>query len=119
MKQLLLFFITCTTTFSCSKNCAPADKAIDPSHATIITTGVLHYDNFPDGWGLYYKTDSNTDLIFKNNLGSDSALYNQYKSYVNQHTQLSYQNRGEKGCLYGIGPVCGVSVVYVVTLVKE
>lgn len=119
MKKLFIFLICCTATFSCTKNCSPANKAFDPSHAIILTSGVLHYDNFPDGWGLYYETDSSVHLIFKNNLGSDSALYNHYKAYVNQHTLLSYQNSGETGCLYGIGPVCGVTVVDVVNLVKQ
>jgi len=119
MKKLLIYFTICFVAFSCHKNCGPSEKAIDPSHAIIITTGVLHYDNFPDGWGLYYETDSSTHLILKNNLGSDTALYNHYKAFVNQHTQLSYRNRGETGCLYGIGPVCGVAVVDVVELIRQ
>ena len=118
MKNFLILFI-CQVAFSCHKNYDPSGKAMDPSHAIIITTGMLHYDNFPDGWGLYYETDSSVNLIFKNNLGSDSALYNHYKAFVNQHTQLSYQNSGETGCLYGIGPVCGISVVDVIALKNE
>jgi hypothetical protein len=118
MKKFLIFFI-CLVAFSSHKNCDPSGKAMDPSHAIIITTGILRYDNFPDGWRLYYETGSSVYLIFKNNLGSDSALYNHYKAYVNQHTKLSYQNSGETGCVYGIGPVCGISVVDVIDLKNE
>jgi hypothetical protein len=79
----------------------------------------LHYENFPDGWGLYYVTDSNVNLIFKNNQGNDSALYFRFQSYVGAHTQLSYQNGGETGCLYGFGAVCGIAVVDVIDLKKN
>ena len=83
------------------------------------TKGILHYDNFPDGWGLYYATDSGENLILKNSFSSDSAQYEHYKQYVNLHTRLNYLYHGETGCLYGIGPVCGVRVVEVISMNKQ
>jgi hypothetical protein len=118
MTRFLIFLVLCTVSFSCTKNTAPA-KGFDPSHAITITTGVLHYDNFPDGWGLYYVTDSNVNMIFKNEQGNDSTLYNKYKTYLNLPTRLNYLTNGETGCLYGFGRVCGIDIVEVVSLVKE
>jgi hypothetical protein len=118
MTRFLLFLIICTSVLSCTKNTS-SFKGFDPSHAIINTTGVLHYENFPDGWGLYYETDSNQSLIFKDHPGSDSALYEKYRSFVNQRTKLSFQYLGETGCLYGFGRVCGIDVVNVVDLKSE
>jgi hypothetical protein len=113
MKKILLYFIICTALFSCRKNCIPKG-----TETNLGTKGVLHYDNFPDGWGLYYATDSGENLILKNIYSSDSDQYQHYKQFVNQHTRLNYLYHGETGCLMGIGPVCGIRVVEVVSFTK-
>ena len=117
MKKILFFLICCAALASCRKNgcmTGPVTKT-----DSIHTSGVLHYDNFADGWGLYYETDSKEHLIFKNTFSSDSAQYQHFKPYVNLHTRLNYSYHGETGCLYGIGPVCGVRVVEDMSLETE
>ena len=112
MKNIFLFFIICTALFSCRKNCSTHTEP------NLGTKGILHYDNFPDGWGLYYVTDSGENLILKNIYPSDPDQYQHYKQYVNQHTWLNYLYHGETGCLIGIGPACGFRVVEVVSFKK-
>jgi len=114
MKKILLFIIFATVVLACHKNCMHPDSTPPPGTKQI--TGSLHYDNFPDGWGLYYATDSNENLIFKNMDSNAGEQYQRYKSYVGMHTVLTYTDKGDTGCLYGIVPVCGIRVVEVVNM---
>ncbi len=114
MKKILLLFIFFPVLFSCKKQITPASS--QEAQAIIIVNGVLHYDNFPDGWGLYYETENNGHLILKNTFPNTDLQYEHYKSLINLPTQLSYKASGDTGCLYGIGPVCGVQIVDVVSL---
>ena len=114
MKKILILFIFFPVLFSCKKGTVPASSP--ESQAIIIDNGVLHYDNFPDGWGLYYETENHGHLILKNTFPTTELQYEHYKPLVNLPTQLSYKATGETGCLYGIGPVCGVQIVEVVSL---
>jgi hypothetical protein len=106
MKKFFLLIIFFIIVFSCKKNS-------DPPAGTLQTTGVLHYDNFPDGWGLYYLTDSSEFLILKDIFPSESVQFQHYKNFVNLHSRLFFKDNGEKGCLYGFGPSCGHRVVEV------
>ena len=99
----------------CKKNNSLPGEGSIPA-GTLQTFGVLRYDNFPDGWGLYYATDSSEYIILKNSFSNDSAQYRHYKEFVNLHTRLRYLDHGETGCLMGIGPSCGHRVVEVVDL---
>jgi hypothetical protein len=111
MKKFLFFILASVIFFACKKDSTISKQ--DGYPAIILVKGILHYDNFPDGWGLYYVTDSNENLIFKNNFPTSDAQYQYYKSYVNTPTELSYTGTGITGCLYGFGPTCGVKVVEV------
>jgi hypothetical protein len=115
MKKLLIFFIACSLTFSCKKGQITSKNY---SSETQKISGVLHYDNFSDGWGLYYAT-AHENLIFKNEFSSSDLQYQHFKSYVAVNTQLYFEDKGDTSCLYGIGPVCGIRVVEVVDLIKE
>ncbi len=113
MKKCYLFLICCTVIFSCQKS------ANLPS-GTLQTEGILHDDNFPDGFGWYYVIDyTNEMILFKNAFASDSAEHKFYQNYINVHTRLYYLDNGDSGCAYGIGPVCGLRVVETVKLEKE
>ena len=115
MKKLLIFFIVCPILFSCKKGNKPSKNY--PSGTEQIS-GILKYDNFPDGWGLYYKTD-HENLIFKNEFSTADAQYQYFKQYVGVNTRLYFADTGDTACLYGIGPVCGIRVVEVIDLKKE
>ncbi len=78
MKKLLIFFISCSILFSCKKGSIPSKNY--PSGTEQIS-GILQYDNFPDGWGLYYAT-AHENLIFKNEFSSPDAQYQHFKQYV-------------------------------------
>ncbi len=114
MKKILILFLFFPLLFSCKKETTPASS--QESQAIIIVNGVLHYDNFPDGWGLYYVTENHAYLILKNTFQTTELQYEHYKSLVNVPTQLSYKASGKTDCLYGIGPVCGLPVVSVVSI---
>jgi hypothetical protein len=115
MKKGLIFFMFCSLAFSCKKGNTPSRSY--PSETEQIS-GMLHYDNFPDGWGLYYAT-AHENLIFKDEFSSPDAQYQHFKPYVGVHTRLYFEDKGDTSCLYGIGPVCGIRVVEVVDLIKE
>jgi len=76
----------------------------------------MHYNNFPDGWGLYYQTDRYESLILKNNFSIAAGQYEYFKAYVDKHTEFSYFAIGETGCLQRIGPSCGHRIVDPVSL---
>ena len=118
MKNAIIFAILCISLFGCKKKGSPTKDGNLPS-GTLQTFGVLRYDNFPDGWGLYYATDSSEYIILKNSFSNNSAQYQHYKEFVNLHTRLRYLDHGETGCLIGIGPSCGHRVVEVVDLTKQ
>jgi hypothetical protein len=123
MIKVFIFSLFVLSYAGCKKNCGlPKDGTIPKEDSlpagTLQAAGVLHYDHFPDGWGLYYQTDSSEYLILKNNFSGDSAQYQHYKVFVNLHTILRYQDHGETGCLYGIGPSCGHKIVEVVSLTR-
>jgi hypothetical protein len=115
MKKLLIFFIACPVLFSCKKGNTSSKNY--PSGTEQIT-GTLHYDNFPDGWGLYYAT-AHENLILKNEFSSPDAQYQHFKQYAGVNTRLYFTDQGDTSCLYGIGPVCGIRVVEVVDLKNE
>ena len=115
MKKLLIFFIVYPVLFSCKKGNTSSQNY--PSGTEQIT-GILHYNNFPDGWGLYYAT-ALENLIFKNKYSSPDAQYQHFKQYVGVNTRLYFTDQGDTSCFYGIGPVCGIRVVEVVDLKNE
>ena len=115
MKKLLVSLILCSVLFSCKKGNIPAKNY---PGGTQQISGMLHYDNFPDGWGLYYAT-AHENLIFKNEFSSTDAQYQHFKQYVNVNTRLYFVDKGDTSCLYGIGPVCGIRVVEVIDLKNE
>jgi hypothetical protein len=115
MKKLVVFFICCSLTYSCKRGNISSKNY--PSGTQQIS-GVLHYDNFPDGWGLYYAT-ARENLIFKNEFSSPDDQYQHLKPYVGLNTRLYFEDKGDTSCLHGIGPVCGIRVVEVVDLIKE
>jgi hypothetical protein len=118
MKKLLLIPICCLFILGCQKNGSLSKKSNLPP-GTRQAFGVLHYDNFPDGWGLYYATDSSENIILKNRFSSLSDQYRHFKEFVNLHTRLRYLDSGETGCLMGIGPSCGHRVVDVIDFTKQ
>ena len=113
MRKNIVIILFCMAFFCCKKD------ASLPS-GTLQTEGVLHNDNFPDGFGLYYRIDfTNEMILFKNKFSSDSAQLQYYKQYINVHTRLYYLDHGDTGCVYGIGPVCGLRLIEPVRLEKE
>jgi hypothetical protein len=118
MKNMILLALICFCTQGCKKNGSLSKNTGMPS-GTLQVTGVLHYDNFPDGWGLYYRTDSNENIILKNRFSNLPEQYQHYQEYVNLHTRLRYLDSGETGCLMGIGPSCGHRVVDVIDFTKQ
>jgi hypothetical protein len=113
LKKDLLAILCLVSCFACGK-----DGHL-PS-GTLQTEGTLHYDDFPDGFGLYYRVDfTNEMLLLRNSFASDSAQYEFYKKYVNEHTRLFYLDSGDTGCVYGFAPVCGLRRVEYVKLEKE
>jgi hypothetical protein len=113
MKKIFLFAVCGWILFSCQK-----EAKLPPG--TLQMEGFLHYDNFPDGFGLYYREDFTNQLIlFKDSFASDSAQYENYKQYVNVHTRLYYLDNGDTGCVYGIGRICPFPLVEPLRLVKE
>jgi hypothetical protein len=112
MRKNLVIILICVA-FSCKK-----DAGL-PS-GTLQTEGTLHNDNFPDGFGLYYRVDFTNELIiFKNKFSRDSAQLQFYMQYVNTHTRLYYLDHGDTDCVYGFAPVCGLRLIEPVRLDKE
>src|SRR5579864_2525776 len=102
MRKNLVIILICTAFFSCEK-----DAGL-PS-GTLQTEGTLHNDDFPDGFGFYYRIDFTDEMIlFRNKFSSDSAQLQYYKQYINVHTRLYYLDHGDSGCVYGFAPVCGL-----------
>jgi hypothetical protein len=115
MIKLPVFFILCFLLFSCRKNYTPSKNY---PVGTQQISGILHYDHFPDGWGLYYAT-AHENLILKNSSSSPDVQYQHLKQYVNVNTRLYFIDKGDTSCLYGIGPVCGIRVVEVIEFKNE
>jgi hypothetical protein len=113
MRKILVIILYSAAFFSCKKDAKlPSD--------TKQTEGFLHYDNFPDGFGLYYRIDFTQELIlFPNTFSSDSAQYQFYKGYVNVHSRLYYLDPGYYGCVFGFARVCGFRLVEPIKLEKE
>jgi hypothetical protein len=113
MRKILVIILCCTAFFSCKKDAKlPSD--------TKQTEGILHYENFPDGFGLYYRIDFTDELIlFQNKFSSDSAQYQFYKGYVNVHSRLYYLDPGYYGCVFGFARICGFRLVEPIKLEKE
>jgi hypothetical protein len=113
VKKIYLFLICCAVIFSCKKS----DNLPD---GTLQTEGILHNDNFPDGFGLYYRIDFTNELIlFKNKFATDSAQLQFYQQYVNVHTRLYYLDNGDTGCVWGFARVCPFRLIEPVRLEKE
>jgi hypothetical protein len=110
----VLVVILCSTAFFSRKKDAKL-----PSN-TKQTEGILHYDNFPDGFGLYYRIDFTDELIlFQNKFSSGNAQYQFYKGYVNVHSRLYYLDHGDSGCVFGLARVWGFRLVEAIKLEKD
>ena len=108
MKYALLFFVIGLVFINCKKT------ETQPA-GTLQVNGVLHYDKgLGGGLGLYYVTDSNQTMIFKNEFATDTLQYFHYISYVNLNSTLSYLDDGEKGCYTGTPSLCGFPLVEIV-----
>jgi hypothetical protein len=107
MKKILLFLVVAFVFFACTKS----DN--HPS-GTQQVNGKLRYDNVLGGLGLYYATDSNKIMIFKNMFSNDSLEYEHYKLFVNLNTSFNYINNGDTGCFEGNPSLCGLPLVEIV-----
>jgi hypothetical protein len=108
MKNVLLCILIAFVFVNCKKS------STQPA-GTKQVNGILHYDNKLGGeLGLYYVTDSNQTLIFKNKFASDSLEYAHYLYYVNLNTQFSYLDDGETGCYSANPSICNLPLVEIV-----
>jgi hypothetical protein len=100
MKKIILFLLL-GVVISCKKSeTLPA--------GTLQVNGVLHYDKgLGSVLGLYYVTDSNKTMIFKNEFPNDTLQYLHYAIYVGFNTTLFYNDVGE-GCYPPFPTLCGL-----------
>lgn len=115
MKYLIRFCLISTFFFSCKKDSQPiASQAI---------TGTLRYSSpISDGVGLYFETDENESLLFKNEFSDYNTQYLHYIDFVDVHSRLTFIDRGETGCSFGMLPCAQqhpMRLVEVVKLEKE
>jgi hypothetical protein len=115
MKLLFVFSILFISLFSCKKD--------NPSVPSQTITGIIYYsDPAADGLGLYFETDSNEPLLFRNEFPDYYSQYLHYKEWVGIHARLTFIDKGETGCSSGMVP-CPLQhptrMVEVVTLEKE
>lgn len=98
----------------------------DSPHTSSVqksVTGTLRYsDPALDGGGLYYITDSNEFLLFKNEFPDYYSQYQHYLEFVDIRTRLCYIDKGETGCTFGMMPCAQqipTKMIEVVKLDKE
>jgi hypothetical protein len=97
MKAYFIFCLLSGFLFSCSKD-------HKPTHSQSIT-GTLRYSSpVADGIGLYYVTDENEPLLFKNEFSDFNAQYQHYIDFVDAHSRLTFVDHGETGCSLGMLP---------------
>jgi hypothetical protein len=97
MKQIVAFFIFPLLIYSCKKQTTAAPEQ--------TVTGTLRYSSpASDGIGLYYVTDQQESLLFKNEFSDYNSQYLHYKPYVDLHTRLTFRDNGETGCSLGMLP---------------
>jgi hypothetical protein len=115
MKNLFILCIVIGFVFACKKDHAPV-----PSQSI---TGTLRYSSpVSDGIGLYFDTDENEPLLFKNTFSDYNAQYQHYIDFVDVHSRLTFIDRGETGCSLGMLPCPQqhpMRLVEVVKLEKE
>jgi hypothetical protein len=112
MKKFLLFSVIIIVFFACKKtdNSLPA--------GTKQINGDLHYDNVLGGLGLYYITDSNKTMIFKDqfpNDKNDSLEFEKYLYSVGLNTTMRYIDTGDTGCFDGNTSLCNFPLVQIVS----
>ena len=107
MRNALLCFVLGLSIIGCKKTeTLPA--------GTLQVNGVLHYDKgLGGGLGLYYITDSNQTMIFKNEFATDTLQYFHYILYVNLNSTLFYTDAGE-GCYTAVPYLCGLPLADIV-----
>jgi hypothetical protein len=97
MKACFIFCLLAGFLFSCTKDHKPT-----PSQSI---NGTLHYsDPASDGIGLYFVTDENEPLLFKNEFSDFKAQYLHYIDFVDVHSRLKFIDHGETGCSLGMLP---------------
>jgi hypothetical protein len=111
MKKVIFFATMILVLFACKKTniSTPGTKQI---------TGDLHYDKILGGLGLYYETDSNTTIIFKDqfpNDKDDSLEFTKYLYSVGVNTTMTYVDLDSMGCFDGNRSLCGFPVVQIVS----
>jgi hypothetical protein len=116
MKKLLFFFILFSLFFSCKKESKP------PAGSQVVSGTLYYSDPAVDGAGLFYETDSEENLIFKEDTSDIYSQYIKYKNFVGIHSRLTFTDTGETGCLSGMIPgPCShpLRIVKVVKLEKQ
>lgn len=113
MKKFALLFLFYLIFLSCKKdNTPPADLK--------LTTGILHYDLFPEGRELFYVTDTFQELlILKNYFPTKRDQYLYYKEFVGLHSGLYFIDKGEKGCVEETATNCPYRLIEPVGFKKE
>ncbi|HEY1872724.1 MAG TPA: hypothetical protein VGG71_16810 [Chitinophagaceae bacterium] len=115
MKKILLLCMLAGLVFSCKK-----DHATVPLQSII---GTLRYSSpISDGIGLYFDTDEGELLLFKNIFSDYNAQYQHYIDFIDVHSRLTFIDRGETGCTFGMLPCAQqhpLRLVEVVKLEKE
>jgi hypothetical protein len=115
MKKILLLCMLASLVFSCKKDHAPVPLQY-------ITGTLLFSDPASDGAGLYFDTDEGEFLLFKNIFSDYNAQYQHYIDFIGVYSRLSFIDRGETGCTFGMLPCAQqhpLRLVEVVKLEKE
>jgi hypothetical protein len=113
MKKVIFFSVMVLVFFACKKT----NNSTLPAGTKQIN-GDLHYDNVLGGLGLYYKTDSNTTMIFKDQFANDkndSLEFLKYIYSVGVNTTMKYIDLDSTGCFDGNPSLCGFPVVQIVS----
>ena|ERR1700712_1973080 len=113
MKQLVVVIISVLILFSCKK-----DSTLTSSVQKSVTGTLRYSDPASDGGGLYYITDSNEFLLFKNEFPDYYTQYQHYLEFVDVHTRLTYIDKGETGCMLGMMPCAQQKPTKMVEVVK-
>jgi hypothetical protein len=115
MKAYFIFCLLAGFLFSCTKDHKPTTSQ--------SITGTLRYSSpVADGIGLYYVTDENEALLFKNEFSDFNTQYQHYIDFVDVHSRLTFIDHGETGCSLGMLPCPQqhpMRLVQVVKLEKE
>jgi hypothetical protein len=102
MKYLIRFCLISTFFFSCKKDSQPiASQAI---------TGTLRYSSpISDGVGLYFETDENESLLFKNEFSDYNTQYLHYIDFVDVHSRLTFIDRGRNRLFIWYASLCATA----------